>query len=364
MAEPTEEEIRAALEWYALQQQAQTNPIALTANQWGQGPDFLGEDKRPTTWSRAGDKDQILRDVMSMTDIDFPELVPGLYPMIQAPSAEDLQVSADPVLTLYQNDPLMARISAMVNDPVNPVSPTQAINALKVDYSNDPSQFDGMLPMTTTTQGRRTTSTPDWSGYESDAEKYLTAAIEQGSAQSEADRLQALYEDYVRPRTQYEMSGSPVYQDVRAQFAEKYGWDDPQLEFQELNPGARPEPAARVPLDLSLAEQATDRFGNPVSSPTRNPLAGARRQRQEDQARADAEAVRNSPNRPLVGGIRGRGENQYMGSSVVKRNKSEDAFKAGFDKAIEKSKTRQRASKKEENLARIIAAYNTHIYGQ
>lgn len=380
----------AALEQYILQQQGQTNPFAYAANDWGQGAGILQLEDRPDSFSRVNDVNDRLSDLTRTTGIDFAEMVPGLNPFVAPPSQAATTPYQSDTSFLYSSNPVYQAIGKMVTgaDGGPPMSLDQALLKFQAEYRDNPEAYAGMVPVVASDNfnaGVRAGDI-DLGQIRQGAETYLTETRKEQNSQSEADALRQQYEDFVRPRSQYEYSGAPTYQDVRSQYAEKYGWDDPKLAYQELNPGARPEPAARVPMDLSNVQgggrvvpgtQLSDvaRGYGPnlpeiqlgadrITSLTRNPLAGAKRQQRADQASADAEAVRNSPNRPLVGGIRGRGENQYMGSSVVKRNDREDLFKEGFDLAMEKAKQRQVASKKEENIAKLIAAYNSFHYGQ
>lgn len=383
--DPTEEEIRQFLEAYALQQRGATNPLAFNANRLGQGPGFLLEEDKPDSWKRHGDKDQILDDILSATDIDLTSLVPGLWPEVEEPDPADLQVTADPMLQVYRNDPAVKYVSDLVRS--GKYSPTQAINAFRAEVENNPELYAGAIPMKTIMDNYdNPTEIEDWNGLQENVLNYLTADQEFTDAKSKAELTQAEWDDYVRSRSQYEMAGEPKYEDIRSKYAAEYGWDDPKLGFEELNPGMRPTPAARVPMDLSNVEGGgtlipgmtlNDLAGTSLpeganqqvtpdryTAPTRNALAGAKRQQKEAQARADAEAIRNSPNRPMVGGIRGRGENQYMGQGVVKRDDTEERFMKYFNSGIEQAKKKKMASKAEENFARVIAAYNTAIFGQ
>lgn len=380
----------ALLEQYLLQQQGMVNPLAYSANEWGQGPGILGMEDRPDSFSRVNDVNDRLRDLTSTIDVDFNEMVPGLHPFVAPPKPGDVAPYQSDTSFLYSNNPVYQAIGQMVSgvDGEPPMSLDQALLKFQSEYEENPEEFAGMVPVATADNlnaGIRAGDL-DLSQIRQGAETFLTETRKEQNSMSEAEALQQQYEDFVRPRSQYEYSGSPTYQDVRGEYAEKFGWDDPKLQYEELNPGARPAPAARVPMNLENVQgggrvlpgmQLSDLPGgyssnapdiqltpDRITSLTRNPLAGARRQQRGDQARADAEAVRNSPNRPMVGGIRGRGENQYMGSSTVKRNDREELFKAGFDKALEAAKKRQVASKKEENIAKLIAAYNSYHYGQ
>lgn len=354
----TPEEMAALEQYVQLMQRSQGDPLALSANAYGQGPGFLGASSTPDSWDRRDDKYDIYRDLFSMTGTDMSEFVPGLYDYVPQPKPEDMQGYQSDTTSLFANNPVYQEIERQVANGVDIVTAT---NAVRTAYENDPESLQGSLPMGNPEYGQ---AEPDWEAVTQNATTYLSERNKEVGGQSEADTLRAQYEDFVRPRSQWEMAGAPTYQDVRGKYAQQYGWDDPKLGFEELNPGTVQATAPTVQMDLSQAKQATDRFDNEVSSPTRNPLAGAKRQQRGDQARANAEAVRNSPNRPMVGYIQGKGENLGVGSGVVQRDDTEARFKKYFDSGIKEAKSKQMASKKEENLARLTAFYNTLMYGQ
>lgn len=378
----------AALEQYILQQQAQTNPLAYAANDWGQGPGFMGLDEQPESWDRVGEVNDLLYDMTRTTGIDFAEMVPGLNPFV-APPKQTTPYQSDTSF-LYSSNPVYQSINELVSgaDGGTPMSLDQALARVQAEYKDNPEAFQGMLPvaMEDNFNAGVRAGDPDWSQVRSGATTFLTEGRKEQNSMSEAEALQQQYEDFVRPRSQWEAAGSPEWSQARSQLAQELKWDDPRMEFQELNPGTVQAKADRVPMDLSgvrgggrvipgmeLSDIAPGySTNNPeiqlapdrITSLTRNPLAGARRQQRGDQARADAEAVRNSPNRPMVGYIQGRGENLGVGRNVVVRDMNENAAKRGFEMALKEAKNKQVASKKEENIAKLIAAYNSYHYGQ
>lgn len=347
--EPTEEEIAAFLEAYALQQRGSVNPLAFTANQYGQGPGFLGLEDKPDSWKRAGDKNEIMRDILGVTDIDFAELVPGLFPNIQAPKPGDI----DPVTQLYANDPAVQYIAQLVNDPVNPVSPTQAVNALRSLQETDPELFaelSGSIPMSDRTDNYgNTSSSQDWDALAKTAEDYLAAG---------SNDQQALYDDYVRGRSVYEKaedSGKDLSYDARRKaVADAMGYGNYERTEQPLQaapvvPGVAPivtRPASRN-MDDAMLQANQYVMDNPGRSPQRNPLAGTRATR----GRGSAPQATASPTP--------RGE-----WAQPKDTQRELNVRSASDAATRIMKSKQAESKKEENLSRIIAAYNTYIYGQ
>ena len=63
----TPEEMAALEQYIQLMQRSEGDPLALSANAYGQGPGFLSEESRPDSWTRLGDKNQIYRDMFQMT---------------------------------------------------------------------------------------------------------------------------------------------------------------------------------------------------------------------------------------------------------------------------------------------------------
>lgn len=381
---PEEEE---ALRQYVLAQQAQMNPFAYSANDWGQGPGALMLDEQPETWDRVGEINDLIYDTTRTTGDSFRSLVPVPYKDVEQPDPKAPYQSDTSFL--YSSNPVYQAIGQLVSGAggESPMSLDQALLKFQAEYEANPEEFAGMVPVTT--GYNQSTGTPagalDMSQIRQGAETYLTETRKEQNSAGANDLAQQEWEDYIRPRSQYEVSGSPVFSDVRDQYAKQYGWDDPRLGFEELNPGTVQATAPRVPMDLAvengggrvvpgmmlsdtnpLIQPAGDTRLTPdrITSLTRNPLAGAKRQQRGDQARADAEAVRNSPNRPMVGYIQHRGENQGIGRGVVERDGGEMLFKATYDAAMEKAKNRQMASKKETNEAARLAALRSIYYGQ
>ena len=102
-------------------------------------------------------------------------------------------------------------------------------------------------------------------------------------------------------------------------------------------------------LGTTLPEGANQQVtGDRITSLTRNPLAAARRQQRQENVGPQ-----------LMGPPRG-GES----AAPSRRARQEKVAQSSQWRAQNSMKKEMVGSKKEENLARIIAAYNTYIYGQ
>lgn len=382
------EELAWLEQQYVLQQQAQTNPFAFAANDWGQGPGALALEDKPDSWKRQGDINDMLYDTTRMTGDSFRDLVPVPYKDVEQPDPKAPYQSDTSFL--YSSNPVYQAIGQMVSgaDGQPPMSLDQALLKFQAEYEANPEEFAGMVPvaMKSNFQTGVEAGDLDLSQIRQGAETYLTEGRKEQNSQSVNDVAQQEWEDYVRPRSQYEAAGSPEWGQYRDQLAKEIGWDDPKLRFQEMNPGTVQAKADRVPMNLKDIQgggrvipgmQLSDvafwyganlpeiqLVADRITSPTRNPLADAKRQQRGDQARANAEAVRNSPNRPMVGYIQGKGENLGIGSSTVDYDMNENAARRGFEMALKRAKEKQVASKQGTNQAMRLAAYRAAIYGQ
>lgn len=429
----TPEELEALM---ALLAQQEGNGFSLAANAYGQGPGFMGLDEQPESWDRVGEKNDLLYDMTRTTGIDFNELVPGLHPMVQAPTAEQLIPYQSDTAGLYANNPVYQDILAQVQSGV---SLQEALAAAQVDAQENPEDYAGYLPAGQSLGGFSDASIPgqiDWSQVRQDLETYIPEVQREQASRSQAEMLQQQYEDYIRPRSQWEMAGSPDFSDRRGDYAKFFGWEDPKLSYTNVDVSGDPEEAVRPSNSAAVADAAgrardaiggffgsvgrgvtgipgaLDRnIGDPIegffngkkvgmgqiapgeegghipfpwlvddgtsqetaSSRGRGRVAGARGSGRAGTpgvggtARAEGPNMDNSGPLAVWSRIRqGVANANRIGESKPKVTKDWDErmFEQGYNEVIEKRKNTPAASKKEENLARLIAAYNSFHYGQ
>lgn len=341
----TEEEL-AELQEYVLMQRAQNDPLALSANAYGQGPGFLGLEDRPDSWSRLGDKNQIYRDMFQMTGTDMAEYVPGLYDYVPQPKPGDLEGYQSDTASLYAGNPVYQEIERQV---ANGVDIDTAVNAIRSAYEQDPEALQGSLPMGNPQYGR---AEPDWEAVNRNAATFLSERNKETAAQSEAEAIRQAYEDFTAPRTAY----------------------DKAAETQDLSWEANRDATMRM-----MGYDPRERAPSPVSMPdvVDMPVVGERGPTRSI-VQADRDAINyaqqySSPQRNARGGTRAtRG---YTGGTERRLVAPKDLQRKGppqrelnamssWDAAARIAKSKNVGSKKEENLAKLTAFYNTLMYGQ
>lgn len=342
----TPEEMAALEQYVQLMQRSQGDPLALSANAYGQGPGFLGASSTPDSWDRRDDKYDIYRDLFSMTGTDMSEFVPGLYDYVPQPKPEDMQGYQSDTTSLFANNPVYQEIERQVANGVDIVTAT---NAVRTAYENDPESLQGSLPMGNPEYGQ---AEPDWEAVTQNATTYLGERNKEVAGQSEADMLRAQYEDYVAPRTAYDKTAET--QDM--------GWD--------ANREATMRMMGYDPREVGPNMSTPSVVSTPGLVGQRGPTRGI--------AEADADAAKyasrgGSPQRNARAGTRAtKGYTQQPGQRLGAptnswgdgRPQKELNAQSVFDAANRIAKTKQVGSKKEENLARLTAFYNTLMYGQ
>lgn len=343
-------EEQAMLEQYLAQQQlmqrSEMDPLALSANAYGQGPGYLGLEDRPDSWSRLGDKNQIYLDMFQMTGTDMAEFVPGLYDYVPQPKPGDLDPYQSDTTSLFANNPVYQEIERQVANGVDIVTAT---NAVRTAYEQNPEALAGSLPMGNPEYGR---AEPDWEAVTRNATEYLSERNKERAGQSEVDSLRAQYEDFVRERTAYDKAAET--QDVtwagnRDDVMRMMGYDPrevgPTMSMPEVydTPGVV---GTRGPArSIGEADADAAKYASRGGSPQRNARAGTR-------------ATRGYTKQP--------GQRLGAPADMASLGPTQKELNAQsvFDAANRIAKKKNVGSKKEENLAKLTAFYNTLMYGQ
>lgn len=387
-------EEQAMLEQYLAQQQlmqrSEMDPLALSANAYGQGPGYLGLEDRPDSWSRLGDKNQIYRDMFQMTGTDMAEFVPGLYDYVPQPKPGDLDPYQSDATSLFANNPVYQEIERQVANGVDIVTAT---NAVRTAYEQNPEALAGSLPMGNPEYGR---AEPDWEAVNRNATTYLSERNKERAGQSEVDSLRAQYEDFVRERTAYDKAAET--QDVTWA-----GNRDDVMRMMGYNPNERTSAPTQIPAYDPMSSKYTplqvaparggdttgvagwaDDVGNSIENGISSlGLEWGRIGEGEDGAKIPYPKLTRQ--RTAKGTIGDLGDRQYDQPPAPRRfpgrsmkdiqrqqldpkieiaKQKELNAQSVFDAANRIAKSKNVGSKKEENLAKLTAFYNTLMYGQ
>jgi hypothetical protein len=294
----TEEE---AIRQYMLQ----TDPFARATNDFGQGAGFLGLDSQPESWDRLGEKNDLYSDLFRMTRTYLPDYVDGLYPEAQDPG--QFTGYRSDVADLYRNNPAYTQLDQLMAEGASFDEAVQLV-------ADDPDYAD-VLPKNNFGQA-------DLGGYRQSAEKYVSERAREGREFDTYDAERQAYEDYVRPRT---------------------GWD--------INPGVE---------DLSPHLRATD------------PVAVAAKFRPADSIgdmARDAQMVKRTPENASVVPPSIRQSIRDVGNPQARQATAANSrYNSGVQAAYEAARSKKEAvaapSKKQENQAKLVRAYNLLMYGE
>jgi hypothetical protein len=284
--------------------------------------------------------------MFQMTGTDMSEYVPGLYDYVPQPKPEDMQGYQSDTTSLFANNPVYQEIERQVANGVDIVTAT---NAVRSAYEKNPEALAGSLPMGNPEYGQ---AEPDWEAVNRNATTYLSERNKEVAGQSEADMLRAQYEDYVAPRTAYDKSAETQdlsWEANRDATMRMMGYDPREAAPNVSMPGMVATPGVvgqRGPTrDIADADADAARYAARGGSPQRN-------------ARAATRATKGYTRQP--------GQRLGAPADMEKLGRPQKELNAlsSWDAAARIAKTKQVGSKKEENLAKLTAFYNTLMYGQ
>lgn len=281
----------------------QNDPMARATNDYGQGAGFLGLDSQPESWDRLGEKNDLYSDLFRTTQTYLKDYVPDLYPEAKDPGI--FQGYQSDQADLYRNNPAYAQLERAMAEGASFDEAVQLIAGNK--------EFTNFLPQGD--DGR-----PSPSAFRQSAETYVSERSREGREFDQYDAEKQAYDDYVRPRTGLDFS-----------------------------PGGLTQLRSTNPMDLigqprevgSVGELARIRQGDRIRPP-----AGA------DAIPDSIQASIAKVNRPAS--KRRVDNNQLYNETAIAAHESNKRKKESI----------RSVSKKQENQAKLVRAYNQLMYGE
>jgi hypothetical protein len=323
----TEEEM-LAIQAYLMQ----TDPMARATNDYGQGAGFLGLDSQPESWDRVGEKNDLYADLFRTTRTYLPDYVEGLYPEVEDPGLYKGYKSdkAD----LYRNNPAYAQIESAMAEGAS------FDEAVRLVAGNK--EFAQFLPQDD--NGR-----PDAQSFRTSAEGYVSERSREGREFDAFDAEKLAYDDYVRPRTGLDFA--PVRNDDISSLLK------PSVPGIKLGTIADPGPRRpTVPASLSgdIYNGLYDEQGiNPDKINVVNQSSKGRKVTQSRTA-----GPQSTQNKGQANAARDRVAQQ---GNVDLYNKM---VKQAYNKTVGNKERVKVGSKKQENQAKLVRAYNMLMYGE
>lgn len=281
----------------------QSDPMARATNDYGQGSDFLKMSSTPDSWDRVGDKNGLYSDLFRMTRSYLPDYVQGLYPEAQDPGV--YQGYKSDKADLYRNNPAYQQLERAMQEGASFDEAVRLIAGNK--------EFAQFLPQNDKGQ-------PDPNTFRQSAETYVSERSREGREFDQFDAEKQAYEDFVRPRTGLDFSPGALT---------KLRTTDPT---QLINP-AGPQDT----LEQAVAARKAEKI---------RPPKGA------DAIPDDIQHQIAAVNRP--GSKQKLANNKLYNDTAIAAHNSNMAKKASI----------QSVSKKQENQAKILRAYNMLMYGE
>lgn len=329
MAEEMTPEELAAIELYI---RSQNDPFALSANALGQGPGFLDYESTPDSWDRLADKNDLYSDLFRMTRTYLPDFVSGLHPEVEDPGR--YQGYTSDAAGLYSGNPAYESVRRMVEEEGTPFE--EAVKLVK----NDPDLAEFMPD--------------DDRDFRQSAQQYVTDAGRENRERSQWEAEAAAYDDYVRARSGLDVFAQPdVESRMRSERSMDYMEDPIKTILSFGGTTDRPEVAA----ERRAAQGWTP--GEVTSAMA--PMPNGAEQTPSNQSSSPKRARRSTPR---TSG-RSRSEQRAFARSAAKTGKAyNDSYRAAAEFQKRRMAAQAMPSKKEENLAKLVAAYNSLMYGQ
>jgi hypothetical protein len=320
--------------------QMQSDPWARATNDFGQGSGFLSAPKKPTSWARMGDKNDLMSDMFRTTQSYLKDYIPDLYPEVEDPGM--FTGYRSDLVDLYRNNPAYREIDLAMQDGASFDEAVRAVAA-----SPD---FAAHLP--TNDSGR-----PDLGGFRSSAEKYVSERAREGREFDQFDAERRAYEDYVNPRNEWADRGNDQIdiqsllrnQNARqgltgagGRIAEGFG------RAADLVRGAGPGAPVTDSRRPSVLATSNTRMGMPIGEPVMTRPSPTR-----NAARGRAATPTAAKPAPRTAADRNQTNKAYN-----------DSVKAVYDFQKNKQSQNTKQSKKQENLAKTVRAYNLLMYGE
>lgn len=328
------------------------DPLAISANQFGQGSDYLGYTSQPDEFDRLGEMDDLYSDLFRMTRTYMPDYVPDLYPEVEDPGM--FQGYRSDQADLYRNNQAFQALEQMMAEN------TPFEEAVQLIVGNP--DYEEFLPKN---NGR-----VDPSAFRSSAEQYVAERSREGREYDNWSAEDAAYQDFIRSRTGMDMAPGKSEDEIAAMLR--------PVDQDILSQGRGPKLGPEGLVDLLGGALASEGRG-PLAPQAPAPQAPQGRQpRRSRGASVDPEEQRMmrmvAASRGRLGtGARDQINQSYGGRRQIANAKYDEQannqrYNEDFMKAFEATKKRKEgqkfSSKKEENLARLLRFRNTLLYGE
>jgi hypothetical protein len=281
----------------------QSDPMARATNDYGQGAGFLGLESQPESWDRIGEKNDLYSDLFRMTRTYLPDFVEGLNPTVEDPGM--YQGYRSDKADLYRNNPAYAQLEAAMAEGASFDEAVRLIAGNK--------EFAQYLPQDDI--GR-----PDAQGFRQSAEGYVSERSREGREFDAYDAEKQAYDDFVRPRTGLDFSPGGL------------------TKLRTTDPTKLVAPAKKAG---SVAEIAKSRQAAKITPP-----------KNADAIPADIQQRIAYVNRP------------ESKSRLANNKLYNDTAIAAHESNKRKKESIKSVSKKQENQAKLVRAYNMLMYGE
>lgn len=298
-----------------LMYQMETDPFARSANDYGQGPEFLMYGSEPDSWRRTGDKYDLLQDFLRTTKTYFPDYVPNLYEEVQRPEPYVSDTAG-----LYRNNPAYQHVLGAVAEGM---SLDEAVNAAAAVP-----EYAAMLP-----QGEA--GGPNVQAFRTGAETFLGEVAREDRYAQDLAR----YEDFVRPQSDWDLN--PYAEGGPEQFYRR-------IVSNRVTPG-QPRPGASWTSTLSQSNNSPAPSNSSGGVSPRQRRGERNTQTGNAAAGRDEEHGKASPVNPMAA------NNVAIYNDMVRRV---------FEFEKNKQSQKMNSSKQDQNRAAVARALNAYIYGQ
>lgn len=319
----------------------ENDPLKRAVNDYGQGSDFLGMSKEPTSWKRMGDKNDLLTDFFRTTKTYLPDWIPDMYPEIEDPGR--FEGYRSDFAELYRGNPAYQQLELAMSEGATFDEAVQAV-------SKDP-DFAPYI---------------DRGGFRSSAEQYVSERAREGRELDSYEAALAEYEDFVNPRTGEDFAPN------------RLNPEEFQASLRKIEPttgvaGFGNNIADQIMRGINANRGRTDPSTNRITSRTSSGTGGRSSlnidsPNYDGRGRDPRTVTRSSGPSKQVGSMPSKPQRKLPYRDTAQRNELNRAYnKTASDvyNRAQQIKARQSApSKREENLAKLAAYYNAIHYGQ
>jgi hypothetical protein len=317
-----------------------SDPARRAVNDYGQGSGFLSESKKPTSWARMGDKNDLVSDFLRTTQSYLKDYIPDLYPEAEDPGL--FTGYRSDVADMYRNNPAYQQIDAAMAEGASFDEAVDLVASSDVYAQHLPKDEYGKV---------------NRNSFRGSAEQYVSERAREGREFDAHDAQRQEYEDFVNPRDEWRDRGND---DIdlnslvrRTDHRESLLGSGGQLQEGIERLLSRRQNSGGVLDRVPTVASQLSRIGATTDPSVQISNATANRSPARNAARLTPTATDRGP---------------QPRRTAAQKNESNMAYNRGAQSVYDFQKNKQsqntRQSKQQENLARTAALYNMIMYGE